>query len=327
MNWSSFRMLVASITLFLASVQAMADQHGILRVGAVSLRPFGEANISDAFLTRLAELGYEQGRNFDFKFIQAPNGGAYEAAYRDLVASGVDILAAGGPEAALKGAVAAANGKIPIVMIASDYDPLALAYVASLAEPGGNVTGVFFRQVALTEKRLEIMREAFLPEGGVTIFWDRNSADQWERAQGAAATLGIPVFGVELRDRPYDYDIAIERAPPEYRGGLMVLASPLFSLPSREHLTEFALRRQLPTIYHVRFFPDVGGLMSYGVSFTKLFRRAADFVDKIAKGANPSTLPVEQPAQYELVVNLRTAAALNFEFPESILLRADEVIE
>jgi putative ABC transport system substrate-binding protein len=212
-------------------------------------------------------------------------------------------------------------------MIATDYDPLELGYVESLAQPGGNVTGVFFRQVALTEKRLELIRETLASPNGVTIFWDQNSADQWERAQIAAARHGVPIYGVELRDRPYDYERAIDEAPPEYQEGLMVLASPLFSLPTRETLIEFSSRRRLPTIYPNRFFPDAGGLMSYGVSFTILFRRAADFVDKIAKGASPLSLPVEQPANYELVVNLQTAAGLDLEIPESILLRADDVIE
>jgi len=320
-------LFLASIVPMLTPVQVTASEHQFLRLGAVSLRPFGQANISDAFLKRLTELGYVQGQNFDFKFIQVPNRDGYEAAYRELVASGVDILAAGGPEVALKGAVAAASGSIPVVMIATDYDPLERGYVASLAQPGGNVTGVFFRQVALTEKRLEFIQEMLEETNGLTVFWDRNSADQWERASSAAAELGIPVFGVELQDRPYDYDQAINEVPLEYRAGLMVMASPIFSLPSRETLTEFAARHQLPTIYANRFFPDAGGLMSYGVSFTNLFRRAADFVDKIAKGASPMNLPVEQPASYELVVNLKTAAGLNLEFPESILLRADDIIE
>lgn len=322
-----FRILLAIAAFSVMLTQAVADERRILRLGAASLRPFGEANISDAFLERLEELGYEQGRTLDFKFIQAANRNAYKEAYRELVASGVDILAAGGPEVALEGAVAAAKGTIPIVMIASDYDPLESGYVASLAQPGGNVTGIFFRQIALTEKRLELMREAFSLTRGITVFWDRNSADQWERAQAAAQALGIPVHGVEFRDRPYDYDRAIEGVPPEYLGGLMVLASPLFSLPTRETMTDFAARHRLPAIYNNRFFTEAGGLMSYGVNFENLFRRAAEYVDKIAKGASPLTLPVEQPASYELVVNLKTAEELDVEVPESILLRADEIIE
>lgn len=127
------RTILATIVLLLPPLHVSADDHKVLRVGAVSLRPFGQANISGAFLQRLTELGYVQGRNLDFKFVQVPNRDAYEAAYRDLVGSGVDILAAGGPEFALKGAVAAAGSKIPVVMIATDYDPLEGGYVASLA--------------------------------------------------------------------------------------------------------------------------------------------------------------------------------------------------
>jgi putative ABC transport system substrate-binding protein len=107
----------------------------------------------------------------------------------------------------------------------------------------------------------------------------------------------------------------------------MVLASPVFSLPKRRVLPEFALRNRIPTMFHVAFYPALGGLMSYGVSFTKLFRRAADYVDRIARGAKPANLPIEQPTKFELVVNLRTAKALGVQIPPSILLRADEVIE
>ncbi len=320
-------LIAAFIIAGLAPHYATAEQARILRVGAVSLRPFGKANISDAFLKRMAELGYVQGQNFDFKFVHAQSRIDYEAAYRDLVASGVDVLAAGGPEIALKAAAAAAGKVVPIVMIAADYDPLELGYVASLAEPGGNITGVFFRQVALTEKRLELLREVLPQAAGLTVFWDRNSADQWARAESAATALGIPVHGVEFRERPYNYDAAFAQVPAAYRGGLMVLASQLFSLPARQTLIDFSARRRLPTMYYVRFYPDASGLISYGVSFTKLFRRAADFVDKIGRGASPSTLPVEQPTQYEMVVNLKTAAALGLEIPEAILLRADEIIE
>jgi putative ABC transport system substrate-binding protein len=161
--------VTALILALLAAGHAAAEQANILRVGAVSLRPFGKANISDAFLKRMVELGYVQGQNFDFKFVHAKSRNDYETAYRDLIASGVDVLAAGGPEIALKAAAAAARGVVPNVMIAADYDPLELGYVASLAEPGGNITGVFFRQVALTEKRLELMREMLPQATGLTI--------------------------------------------------------------------------------------------------------------------------------------------------------------
>jgi len=320
--------LVATIVAALLATPliAAAGDAKVLRVGAVSLRPFGKANISVAFLERMAELGYERGRNFTFEFIQVPNRAAYGQAYRNLVARGVDVLVAGGPEVALKAAVGAA-GNLPVVMIAVDYDPLARGYVSSLARPGGNVTGVFFRQIALTKKRLQLMKETVPDVKAITVFWDRNSADQWKAVQTAAALLHYPVHAVEFRQAPYDFDRAFAQVPPRFRGGLMVLASQLFSLPSRHELIEFALRNRLPTIFWVNFYADAGGLMSYGVSFTKLFRRAADYVDRIARGAKPADLPVEQPTEFELVVNLKTARALGITLPPSILLRADQVIE
>jgi len=305
---------------------AAAGDRTVLRVGAVSLRPFGSANVSVAFLNRMEELGYKRGGNFDFEFIQVPNRKAYGRAYRQLVARKVDILVAGGPEIALESAVAAA-GNLPIVMVAVDYDPLVRGFVSNLSRPGGNVTGLFFRQIALTKKRLQLMKEAFPDVKSAMVFWDRNSADQWKGAQTAAAALGYPVHGVELRERPYDYDRAFARVAPEHRGALMVLASQIFSLPARGTITDFARRNRIPTMFHVRYYPDAGGLMSYGVSFTKLFGRAADYVDRIAKGAKPADLPIEQPSEFELVVNLETAKALKMTIPPSILLRADDVIE
>jgi len=297
-----------------------------LSVGAVSLRPFGKANISVAFLQRMEELGYRRGRNFRFEFIQLADRSEYGRAYRELVARNVDILAAGGPEFALKAAMAATRN-LPIVMIASDYDPFERGYVASLARPGGNVTGIFFQQIALTKKRLQLMKEAFPHVQAVTVFWDRISADQWKGAQLAAEELRFNVHGVELREQPYDYGRALADVAPRFRGALMVLASPVFSLPRRSVLPEVALRYRIPTMFHVSFYPEVGGLMSYGVSFTKLFRRAADYVDKIARGTKPANLPIERSDEFELVVNLKTAQALGVRIPPSVLLRADRVIE
>ena len=317
--------LIVAGFLGLASVAA-AEDGKMLRVGAVSLRPFGKANISVAFLNRMKELGYSQGKNFQFEFVQVGNRAEYGRAYRALVARKVDILAAGGPEFALEAATAATD-TLPIIMIASDYDPLARGYVSSLSRPGGNVTGVFFRQIALTQKRLQLMKEVIPGLPAMTVFWDQNSADQWRAAQNSAADFGISLRGVEFRTRPYDYEHALAQVPPQYRGGLMVLASPLFSLPARRILPDFALRNRIPTMFHVSFYPALGGLISYGVSFTKLFRRAADYVDKVAKGAKPADLPIEQPTEFELVVNLKTARALDVTIPPSILLRADQVIE
>ena len=296
-----------------------------LSVGTTSPQP-RTAPIFRALVGRLGELGYEEGKNFTFEFVQAPNVAGYGAAFRDLVGRGVDILVASGPEVALQGAIAAAGSR-PIVMIAVDFDPFAHGYVKSLARPGGNITGVFFQQPALAAKRAQLLKDAFPALSGATVFWDQVSADQWQAMrQAAERTPTMHLSGIEFHERPFDYEKALEQAAPSDRAALIVMASPLFAL-DRARLPEFALQHRMMSVFYTREYVDVGGLFSYGVSFTGLYRRAAEYVDRIAKGAKPSDLPIEQPTKYELVINLKTAKALGITMPTSLLLLADEVIE
>jgi putative ABC transport system substrate-binding protein len=210
-------------------------------------------------------------------------------------------------------------------MVAIDFDPFARGYVKSLARPGGNITGVFFQQLDLTVKRAQLLRDAFPALSGATVFWDQVSADQWHALkQAAAGTLAMHLSGIEFHERPFEQ--ALKQAAPGDRAALIVTASPQFAL-DRGRLPEFALQHRMISVFYTREYVDVGGLFSYGVSFTGLFRRAADYVDAIAKGAKPGDLPVEQPTKYELVINLKTAKALGITIPTSLLLLADEVIE
>jgi len=212
-------------------------------------------------------------------------------------------------------------------MIATDFDPFAHGYVKSLARPGANITGVFFQQLDLSVKRAQVLKDAFPTLSGATVFWDQVSADQWQALkQAAGRTLAMHLSGIEFRERPFDYEKGLEQAAPNDRSALIVMASPLFAL-DRARLPEFALQHKMMSVFYTREYVDVGGLFSYGVSFTGLFRRAADYVDRIAKGAKPSDLPIEQPTKYELVINLKTAKALGITMPSSLLLLADEVIE
>lgn len=302
-----------------------ANEKAVLRVGDVSLGAI-TLPTRTAFLERMAELGYERGRNFIFDYKRVQNRAAFAAAYREMVDRKVDILIAAGHEAGLKAAVKAA-GDIPIVMVAIDYDPLAGGYVQSLSRPGRNVTGVFFQQIELTKKRLQLMKEAFPDVKAATVVWDWASADQWKVAQTAAAEIGYPVQGVEFLERPYDYESAFARGAKKFRGALLVPASPVWKFPKRRIVPDFALRHRIRSMYFSSSYVRAGGLMSYGVSFPKLFRRIADYVDKIAKGTKPRELPIERPNRFELVVNLKTAKALGITIPPSILLRADKVIE
>jgi putative ABC transport system substrate-binding protein len=297
----------------------------LLRVGASSVQPRTTA-IFVAFVERMAELGYEEGKNFSFEYVQAANVAGYEVAYRELASRKVDILLASGPEVGLKSALATA-GMRPVVMVAIDYDPLARGYVRSLAQPGGNLTGISFQQIELTEKRLQIVREAFPNVQALAVFWDEISADQWHAAENAAPRLGLRLAGVEFREQPYDYERALAQLPLEHRRVLMVLTSPVFAVPDRARLPDFALRHRMASIFSLRQYVDVGGLMSYGASFTAMYRRAAEYVDRIARGAKPADLPIEQPTTFEFVANLKTARALGLHIPPTFLARADEVIE
>jgi len=303
---------------------ARAQSGGTLHVGMVAAQPRSSPPY-EAFLQRLAELGYQQGRNFTFEFIQATNTEDYAQGNRELVLRSVSILMAAGTEIALKSALAATD-TLPIVMLAIDYDPIALGYVTSLARPTGNVTGIFFQQIELATKRLQVVTEAFPDLRAATVFWDESSADQWGAAQSTASALGLRLFGSKLHEQPYDYEQAFAQAPSDHRGWLFVMTSPFF-FRDRARLAEFALRHRMPSVFAFREWVDAGGLLSYGPSITGMYRRAADYVGRIAGGAKPSDLPIEQPTKFEFVLNLKTAKAIGLALPTVLLLRADEVIE
>src|SRR5262249_2791810 len=184
------------------------------RIGLVSAQPRSAPN-NAAFEQRMAELGYQDGKNFIFDFVQVASVEAWEASYRELGTRKVDIVVAAGPEVALKTALAVSRDT-PIVMVAIDYDPLARDYVTSLARPSGNVTGVVLQQIELTVKRLQLLKDGFPAMQAATVFWDRISVDQWEAARDAGGKLGLRLAGIELREQPYDYERALAEAPPDY---------------------------------------------------------------------------------------------------------------
>jgi ABC-type uncharacterized transport system substrate-binding protein len=296
----------------------------LLRVGTVAGTPKSSPQWV-AFQRRMGELGYQEGKNFSFDFLQAASADEYEVLYRKLAVHMPDVILAIGPEIGLKSALAITRTS-PILMIAIDYDPLARGYVTSLARPSGNVTGVVFQQIELAAKRIQLIKDSFPDRPAATMFWDELSADQWEAARNSAAMLGLHLSGVELRQPLYDYEAAIEQAPPDHRGMLIVPTSPSF-FRDRARLADFALRQRILSMFVFREWVDAGGLLCYGPSITALFGRVAEFVDLIARGAKPADLPIEQPTKFEMVVNLKTAKAIGIDLPTAILLRADEVIE
>jgi putative tryptophan/tyrosine transport system substrate-binding protein len=294
----------------------------MLRVGTVAGTPRSSPQWV-AFERRMGELGYQEGKNFSFDFLQAASADEYEVLYRKLAARAPDIILAIGPEIGLRSALAVTR-TLPIVMIAIDYDPLARGYVTSLARPSGNVTGVVFQQIELAAKRIQLIKDGFPDRLAATMFWDKLSADQWEAARSTAAMLGLQLSGIELRESPYE--AAFDQAPLNHRGMLIVPTSPSF-FRDRARLADFALRHRILSMFVFREWVDAGGLLCYGPSITALFGRVAEFVDRIARGAKPADLPIEQPTKFEMVVNLKTAKAIGIELPTAILLRADEVIE
>jgi putative ABC transport system substrate-binding protein len=305
---------------------ANGQQTRLLRIGIVSPGPPRTGPPFEWIEGRLHELGYLDGKNLFVDFVNLANRmDDYPKAMTDLVARKADVLLALGPELAIK-AAAAATTTTPIVMLAIDYDPLALGYVHSLARPGGNITGIFLQQIELAEKRTELVKQIFPDLKAATVFWDGPSAPQWLAIQKLAPSLGLDIAGVELAEPPYDYEHALASVQADHRQFLIVANSPVFFF-DRHRLSAFTIDRRLPAIFAWREWVDSGGLISYGPSFAGVSRRTADYIDRIARGAKAGDLPVEQPTKFELVVNLKSAKVLGLTLPQTLLARADDVIE
>jgi putative ABC transport system substrate-binding protein len=303
---------------------ARAQSQKTLRIGWVSVSPRNNPT-ADAFLKRLRELGYDEGQNLAFEYVKVPSALEYPEGMKEVVRRHVDIIIALGAEETLKAAMASST-RVPIVMIALDYDPFARGYVTSLAHPSGNVTGIFSQQIDLSAKRLEIAKELVPGLQSAAVFWDIGSADQFQSLKNASLNLGLSLFAVDMRDPPYNYEAAWQQVPAEFRRMLIFPTSGIF-FRDRQRIAEFTVERRIPAIFVYREWVDAGGLVSYGASLRALCSRAAEYADKLAKGAAPSDLPIEQPTKFELILNLKTAKKIGLTIPEATLLRADEVIE
>jgi putative ABC transport system substrate-binding protein len=307
----------------LAPVRAFA-QPKMLRVGLVIINPRTALYVA-AFEKRMAELGYEEGRNFAFEFLQAPSFEDYPSAYAELARRKVDIFVASGNEAALH-ATQSAAGTLPIVMIAITFDPFEKGYVASLARPGGNVTGLFVRQLELAAKRVELTREAMPKAHILGLWWDDVSRDQAEVAAAAARNLGFEPRLIEVAGQSPDYAQALAHMSDAPGEPVMIGSSPVF-LRDRAAILPLVLARRTPAIAAFREFVEGGALLSYGIDLVGLFRDAAGYVDRIAKGTKPADLPIVQPTHFDMSINLKTATDLGIAVPVSLTGRVDNVIE
>ncbi len=280
----------------------------------------------EAFRQGLRELGYVEGKNIVIDWRSAEEKlDRLPALAADLVRLKVDIVLTGGssPTRAAK----EATTTIPIVM-AQDADPVGSGFVASLARPGGNITGLSTLAPELSGKRLEILKEVVPKLSRVAVLGNSTepgNAQMLGETERAAVVFGVKLQYVDVLS-PKDIETAFRTASKARADAVLELPSFVFN----SHRTEIAnleVKSQLPAVYPQREFAEDGGLMSYGVSYTDLFRRAATYVDKILKGAKPADLPVEQPTRFEFVINLKTAKALNLTIPQSVLFRADRVIK
>ncbi len=298
------------------------QQPKMLRVGFVGIQP-REAPVYTNFLKRMAELGYQEGRNFTFDYIQTPDVERYER-YRELAARKVDVFLAVGTERALRAALLAAEGK-PIVLLAIDFDPVARGYVASLSRPGGSVTGIFVRQLELAAKRVEIAREAFPRATVLGIAFDTISREQRDAAAEAARKLGLEPRMIEVKGQQ-DYGGAFS-AMDDARGQPIILpASPMF-FRDREAIAQSLLERRIPSVAAFRENMEAGALISYGFDLMGLFYDIASYVHRIAGGAKPFDMPIEQSPRFYMAVNLKAAASLGVSLSDVFVARANEVRE
>ncbi len=314
--------------LLAAPLAAESQQAGkVWRIGLLSYAASdsGGAARWKAFREQLRELGYVEGQNVFFESRWGDGQvGRLRGLAAELIDAKVDILVTASSEAAL--AAKQATRSIPIVT-ATGGDPVKLGVVASLARPGGNVTGVFSLSNELAGKRLEFLKQliprvsrvAFLRESD-----NRASALNLRDAESAARSLGLVVQSVGVRG-PKELDAAFVAMKRARADAVIVLEATAF-FPDRQRIADLALMHRLPMAAQAREYAEAGALVSYGTDYLDLFRRAAMYVDKILKGAKPGDLPVEQPTKFELVINLKTAKALGLTIPQSLLQRADQVM-
>jgi len=285
-----------------------------------------EANLVGPFREGLRDLGYVEGRNVLIEYRWAE--GRYErlpTLIAELIALKADVIVTAGTPATL--AVKKATTTVPLVMVAVG-DPVGTGIVPSLSQPGGNITGLTSISPELDGKRLELLREIIPDISHFAMLWNADSPLQFvgeRRTQAAAEVLHMKVLSLGVRNEE-GLEKAFATIAKEQPGALLVLADRLF-LHHRARIMEFAGKHRLPGVYAYRELVEAGGLMSFGPNYADMHRRAAYFVDRILKGARPAELPVERPATFELVVNLKAAKVLQLTIPQSVLVRATELIK
>jgi putative tryptophan/tyrosine transport system substrate-binding protein len=306
-----------------ASAQPVERVH---RIGWIAATGRLQEAYNIAFVQRLRELGFVEGRNLliDYRATEGRLDRVAGAA-ADLARAIPDVLVAPGSEANLA-AIKQASRDTPIVMVAVDYDPVAKGHIASLARPGGRITGVYTLMIELTEKRLELLKELLPGVRLIAVLADSSTAGQLQAAHAAARKLRVALHVHEFKSQPYDYAGAFAAVARAKADAVLALGSAWF-VPGRRLIPELALKHRLPSMFNNAAWTEARGLLSYGANLSEIYRRAADKVATLLKGASPAETPVEQANVAELVVNLQTAKALGLTIPPALLARADRMID
>ncbi len=325
-KWVGIVAIGVTFALFGAVAQAQQPTK-IPRIGYLdALSPSTSPARIEAFRQGLRELGYVEGKNIviEWRFAEGKRDRLGEFA-AELVRLKVDVIVTGGP--ATTPAAKEATVTIPIVM-AQDPDPVANGFVASLARPGGNITGLATLAPELSGKQLELLKEIVPKLSRVAVLWTSTqpgSAQSLRETELAAGALGVQLQYLDVQS-PKDIETAFKEASKGRAGAVIVLVSVVL-ISQRTQVIDLAAKSRLPAIYYRQEFVEDGGLMTYAVSGTDLFRRAATYVDKILKGRKPADLPVEQPTKFELIINLKAAKQIGLTIPPNVLARADKVIK
>src|SRR5215211_3149190 len=305
---------------------ARAQKSGkITRVAVLSTANPRSASFFQAFELRLRDLGYIEGQNTAFEYRNA--GGEVDRLPNiaaELVRLDVDVIVTSTDVATR--AAKDATTRIPILMVAINYDPIALGYIDSIARPGANITGLYFQHLELLAKRLGLFKEMLPNVKRVTVISDALAADQLKQVFASNQSLGFELQSIHLENPPYDFENVFSVARQSGAEAIFALESASI-FRGRSLIAQLAVENRLPTSFAFREYVELGGLTSYGVNFSTMYKRAADYADKILHGAKPSDLPVEQSTKFDLVINLKTAKALGVTVPPALLATADEVIE
>ena len=317
--------LLVAITVFcLRDFHAYAEPGKIPLIGY--LAPTKYEDREEAFRRGLRELGYVEGRNIRIEWrIGEPNIDRLRELAAELVRLNVDVIVATStfPVQATK----SVTKTIPVVF-AGVLDPIESGFVASLAHPGGNITGLSLLATELSGKRLELLKEAFPKLTRVAVLWNSEhpaTAHLLSETQAAGREFSVSLHAVQVRGAN-DFDAAFAAITKNNDQALLTIPDPLTNSEGRR-IAEFAAKHRLPTVFDIVETINAGGLMAYGVNRLEPYRRAAYYVDKILKGAKPADLPVEQPTKFELVINLKTAKQIGLTIPPNLLARADRVIK